>query len=170
LHESAATISLSASSGILLTYIVNGPTSTKKKHISRDPYLLLLYDVTVHLQADGTLRKHMSCDAHLLLMCDITTPAPAVRHMENTAYSTVVGVYHVYKAVAWQDVDQIGQNINFLSHLPQITPAVERFEIIQQIFVKICYCTEIWNDKKFILMFFNCLSKLIIIFFLQCVL
>jgi hypothetical protein len=31
-----------------LTYIAEGPTSTNSKHISRDPYPLLLCDVTVH--------------------------------------------------------------------------------------------------------------------------
>jgi hypothetical protein len=36
-----------------LTYTAEGPTSTNSKHISRDPYSLLLCDVTAHPQADG---------------------------------------------------------------------------------------------------------------------
>jgi hypothetical protein len=78
-HASAATISVSL--GILFTYIAKGQTSTNSKHISHDPYLLLL--------------------------CDVTTSAPAAGHMEKTACSTVVCVYRVYSAIAWQHIDQI---------------------------------------------------------------
>jgi hypothetical protein len=57
------TITITVCLGILLTYIAKGWTSTNSKHVSRDPYQLLL--------------------------CDITAPAPAAIHMENTACSTV---------------------------------------------------------------------------------
>jgi hypothetical protein len=40
-------------------------------------------------------------------MCDVTDPMPTAGHTENTACSTVVDVYHVYIAVAWQRIDQI---------------------------------------------------------------
>jgi hypothetical protein len=49
----------------------------------------------------------MSHDGHPLLMCDVTDPTPTARHTENTTYSTIAGVYRVYRAVAWQRVDQI---------------------------------------------------------------
>jgi hypothetical protein len=77
-----------------LTYIAEGPTSTSSKHISRDPYQVLLCDVTAHAQADGHT-GNTSCDGHLLLLCDVTTPAPAARHTGNTACSTVACAYRV---------------------------------------------------------------------------
>jgi hypothetical protein len=51
-------IAITVCLGILLTYIAEGQTSTNSKHISRDPCLLLL--------------------------CDVTAPAPAARHAENS--------------------------------------------------------------------------------------
>jgi hypothetical protein len=94
-----------------LTRIAEGPTLTNSKHISRDPYSLLLCDITTHPQADRHA-GNMSHDGHILLMCDITNPTPTARHMENTACSTVVGAYRVYRAVAWQHVDQIRHSID----------------------------------------------------------
>jgi hypothetical protein len=94
-------LSLSASLGILLTYIAEGWTSTNSKHISRDPYPLLLCDVTGPTQADGHA-GNMSHVGHLLLMCDITAPVPAC--------STVACVFCVYRAAACQCVDQICRN------------------------------------------------------------
>jgi hypothetical protein len=85
---------------------------TNSKHISCDPYSLLLCDVTAHLQADGHT-GNTSRDGHLLLMCDVTDPTRTVRHAENTACSTVAGMYCVYRAVAWQLVDQIRHNIAY---------------------------------------------------------
>jgi hypothetical protein len=52
----------------------------------------------------------MSRDGHILLMCDVTDPTTA-RHTENTACSTVVGVYRVHRALAWQHIDQIRHNM-----------------------------------------------------------
>jgi hypothetical protein len=44
----------------------------------------------------------MSRDGHLLLLCDVTAPA--------SACSTVACMYHVYRDVAWQRIDQISHN------------------------------------------------------------
>jgi hypothetical protein len=44
-------------------------------------------------------------------MYDVTDPTPTAGHTENTAYSTVAGAYRIYRAVAWQHVDQIHHNI-----------------------------------------------------------
>jgi hypothetical protein len=52
----------------------------------------------------------MSRDSYILLMCDVTEPVPTAGHMESTACSTVAGAYCVYRAVAWQRVDQIRHN------------------------------------------------------------
>jgi hypothetical protein len=52
----------------------------------------------------------MSRDGHPLLMCDVNDPMPTAGHMQNTACSTVVGVYHVYRAVSWQCFDQTHHN------------------------------------------------------------
>jgi hypothetical protein len=53
-----------------LTYIAEGPISTNSKHISCDPYSLLLCNITVHPQANGHA-GNMSRDRHMLL-CDVT--------------------------------------------------------------------------------------------------
>jgi hypothetical protein len=42
---------------------------TNSKHISHDPYSLLLCDVTAHVQDDGHV-GNKSCDSYMLL-CDI---------------------------------------------------------------------------------------------------
>jgi hypothetical protein len=97
-------------SELRLTYIAERPTSVNSKHISRDPYSLLLCDVIAHPQADGHA-GNMSRDRHVLLMCDVTDPTPTVGHTENTACSIVAGAYRVYRAAAWQHVDQIRHSI-----------------------------------------------------------
>jgi glucan phosphoethanolaminetransferase (alkaline phosphatase superfamily) len=48
-------------------------------------------------------------------MCDVTDPTPTAGQMENTACSTVAGLYRVYRAVAWQRVDQIRRDIDGLT-------------------------------------------------------
>jgi hypothetical protein len=81
-----------------LTYIAEGPTSTNSKHISLDPYSLLLCDVTAHPKANRHA-GYMSRDGHVL-WCDVTARAlhsngPAA-DIENTVSvllaACVVGV------------------------------------------------------------------------------
>jgi hypothetical protein len=62
---------LSASLGILLTYIAEGRTSTNSKHISRDPYPLLLCDVTAHAQANGQAGN--TCHVTATYCCCVTS-------------------------------------------------------------------------------------------------
>jgi hypothetical protein len=116
---SAATISfydelrtLSASLGTLFTYIAEGQTSTKSKHISHDPYPLLLCDITAHAQADRQAGT-MSHDSHLLLLCDDTAPASA---------SSVACAYRVYRDVAWPCVDRIHHNIYIYIYIYSLPP------------------------------------------------
>jgi hypothetical protein len=45
-------------------------------------------------------------------MCDVTEPTPTAGHTENAACCTVADAYLVYRAAAWQRVDQIRHNIN----------------------------------------------------------
>jgi hypothetical protein len=68
---------LSASLGILLTYIAKGPTLTNSKHISRDPTHCCCV-ASPHMRIWRKRRKHMSRDGHLLLMC--------AWHMENSLF------------------------------------------------------------------------------------
>jgi hypothetical protein len=65
---------------------------------------------------------NMSRDGHPLLICDVTAPAPATGHTENTACSTVACSNRVYRAVAWQSVDQIHYNSFALLQLKAIVP------------------------------------------------
>jgi hypothetical protein len=83
---------------------------TNSKHISPDPYPLLLY-VTAHAQLTDTQE---TCHLTATYRCCVTSPLLrlAAGHTENTACSTVACVYRVYRAVAWQHVDQIRHNIN----------------------------------------------------------
>jgi hypothetical protein len=110
-RDSFATISFSAalSLGIPLTYIAEGRTSTNSKHISSDPYPLLLWRHRT-CAADGHA-GNTSRDGHLLLICDVTAPASVTQHTENTACSTVACAYRVYRALACKRVDQIRHNI-----------------------------------------------------------
>jgi hypothetical protein len=109
---------ITASSGILLTYIAKGPTSTNSKCISRDPYSLFLCDVITHAQADGHT-GNTSFDGHLLLLCGITAPVPAS--------STFACAYRIYRDFAWQRVYQICHNI-----------VNEEFHHIQKLYCNSC--------------------------------
>jgi hypothetical protein len=60
-RDSAATIFLYDELRTLsLTYIAEGPTSTNSKHISHDPYPVLLCDVTAHVQLMDMQETHVT--------------------------------------------------------------------------------------------------------------
>jgi hypothetical protein len=66
-------------------------------------------------------------DGHLLLMRDVTHFMPTAGHMENTACCFLAGAYHVYRAVAWQCIDQIHYNTSKILEDSSVACAIGKF-------------------------------------------
>jgi hypothetical protein len=58
-------------------------------------------------------RKHISCD-HYPLLCDVTAHAPVARTKLKHSFPYCCVLDRVYRAVAWQRVDQIRYSIKHL--------------------------------------------------------